>query len=130
MRLILTALFFALPGAAFADTCDAAWREGYLRGVADIQQQLTQSHAQMQAQVEAQLNAQLAQLQTQRDDDLKTQLRAAQQAALDAAVAAPMPSGLTGKGDAAPAPPPSLLIQNPQNLPPELYAALMAYVEG
>ena len=129
MRLILTALFFALPGAAFADTCEAAWREGYLRGVADIQQQLTQSHAQMQAQVEAQLNAQLAQLQTRRDDDLKTQLRAAQQAALDTAVAAPMPSGLTGKADAAPTPP-SLLIQNPQNLPPELYAALMAYVEG
>lgn len=129
MRLILTALLMSLPGAALTQTCDAAWREGYLEGVADIQQQLTQSHAQMQAQVEEQLNAQLAQLQTQRDDDLKTQLGAAQQEALDAAVAAPMPSGLTGNADAAPAPP-SLLIQNPQNLPPELYAALMAYVEG
>jgi|GEM_PF-3511244 len=126
MRLAVALTLLAAP--AFADTknCDAAWREGYLKGVADIQEQLTATHAQMQAEVERQLNAQLAQLQAQRDADLKAQIGRAQQEALKEAVRTPMPSALTG---AAPQPEsaPSLLIRNPQNLPPELYEALMAY---
>ena len=133
------------------DAIRQARNEGYLQGVEDIRAQLAQATARMQQQVQDQLNRQLAQLQQQRDGDLKTRLRTAQQEALDRAVQAPMPGALTGADSPARLPvdqgagareggPPQrpsdlpagsrLVIDNAETLPPDLYAALMAYLEG
>lgn len=156
LALLAAPAFAALPDAAAPEGCapeavQQAWNDGYVRGVEDIKAQLARATQQMQQQVQDQLNAQLAQLQQQRDSDLQTRLRSAQQEALQRAVTTPMPSALTGGGRAAasnPAPPsgegsasgvpddPSalppgsrLVIENAETLPPDLYAALMAYLK-
>lgn len=149
-RLVLPLALIAAPAHALTpaatgcapEAVQQAWNDGYLRGVEDIKAQLAQATAKMQRQVQAQLNAQLAQLQQQRDSDLQTRLRSAQEAALQRAVTTPMPHALTGAGETAPPPaaeaapanpteltPGSrLVIENAEKLPPDLYAALMAYL--
>lgn len=153
LALLATPAAAALPDAAAPEGCapeaaQQAWNDGYVRGVEDIKAQLARATEQMQRQVQDQLNRQLAQLQQQRDSDLQSRLRAAQQEALQRAVTTPMPPALTGGAGstptadeaAAPAAPgvpgdPSdlpagsrLVIENAETLPPDLYAALMAYL--
>lgn len=135
------------------------WNEGYVQGVEDIKAQLAGATAAMQRQVQAQLDAQLGQLHRQNEAELRSSMRAAQDRALREAVATPMPKVLTegattttmpavpahaasGAGreaasapglpdDPAQLPPGSrVVIDNAERLPPDLYAALLAYLKS
>ncbi|MBV0891694.1 hypothetical protein KTN05_07485 [Paracoccus sp. Z118] len=131
-----------------------AYTAGYLDGVEAVKAQLGQATARMQEQVQSQLNAQLRQMQQQSAAELDTRIAAAQEQALaDQAAGAAVPPdtrmpSLAGtlqaldtgaaraavqpsrpaEGDPAALPPgTSITITDPQNLPPELFRALMAY---
>ena len=153
---VLSAAFvlFALP--AVAQDCqpaiDTAYRKGFTAGVDAVNAQLGAVTAKMQQDVQAQVNAQLAQLEERRSRELDERLAAAQAQALAAqgpVQAQGMPSlpplTLAPGGGVAPvlpreraapevAPDPAALppgttitITDPQNLPPDLFRALMDY---
>lgn len=142
--LVLAAAMLPLPLAADTPECgaaaQAAWREGFSAGVEAVNAQLGAVTAQIQADVQAQVNAQLARIEADRRRELDSRLAEAQAGALAAqgpvAAGAGMPSLPTlarhSGGGIAPAESPEALppgttitITDPQNLPPELFRALM-----
>jgi len=135
---------------------DTAYRKGFTAGVDAVNAQLGAVTAKMQQDVQAQVNAQLAQLEERRSRELDERLAAAQAQALAAqgpVRAQGMPSlpplklapgggvapvlsrdqaGETPRSEisADPAALPAgttITITDPQNLPPELFRALMDY---
>lgn len=133
--LVLLAAMLPVPLAAGASGCgaavDAAWREGFAAGVEAVNAQLGAVTAQIQADVQAQVNAQLARIEADRAAALDSRLAEAQAMALAAqgsmrGAAAGMPALPRQEPDALP-PGTSITITDPQNLPPELFRALMDY---
>lgn len=123
----------AAPGFAQGDACRDAWQAGYAAGIDEANAQLAEWHGAVVAQVQAQVDAQLQALHQQNADALQSSLADAQSEALPfeytpppaapvSTTAAPtqtaLPQGTT------------ITIHDPQNLPPELFDALMDYVSG
>lgn len=155
LSLSLFLVLLALPAHAqdCAPAADAAYRKGFADGVEAVNAQLGAITAQMQQDVQAQVNAQLAQIEKRRASELETRLAAAQDRALadqgpvraegmpqlPPLVMAPgggiAPAPSSGPAAAHPLPadqaalPPgtTITISDPQNLPPELFRALMDY---
>lgn len=135
VMLVLVATMLPLPLAADAPECGAAagaaWREGFSAGVEAVNAQLGAVTAQIQADVQAQVNAQLARIEADRRRELDSRLADAQAGALAAqgpvqtssVQAAGMPA-LPRQPGALP-PGTTITITDPQNLPPELFRALM-----
>ncbi|MDO5646876.1 hypothetical protein [Paracoccus sp. (in: a-proteobacteria)] len=135
LKLVMIAVMLAGPAAA---NCDAAWRDGYAAGINVANEQLADWHAQVVTQVQAQVNDQLAALHADNETVLQSRLNDAQSLASDNPVRWTMPAtdGETRSVVAPTRPEPALpagsviTIHDPENLPPELYRALMEYVQG
>lgn len=139
----------ALPAAA--QDCTPAYQRGFQEGVEAVNAQLGAVTARMQQQVQAQVNAQLTELDARRTAELESRLADAQGRALaeqGPVTARPMPrlppltvapgGGIVPQmgsaappdlpGDPADLPPgTTITITDPQNLPPDLFRALMVY---
>ncbi|HMM07620.1 MAG TPA: hypothetical protein PKA35_00715 [Paracoccus solventivorans] len=148
--LVLVAAMLPLPLAAESPECgaaaEAAWREGFSAGVEAVNAQLGAVTAQIQADVQGQVNAQLARIEADRAGALEARLAEAQAQALAAQGPVAAPAGMPALpplarhpgGGIAPAAPPApealppgstITITDPQNLPPELFRALMDYAD-
>ncbi len=147
---IALALSLATVLPAFAQDCAPAYRRGFHEGVEAVNAQLGAVTARMQQQVQAQVNVQLAELDARRTAELERRLAEAQNQALadrGPVTAAPMPrlppltmapsGGIVPQmapaadprpDDLAALPPgTTITITDPQNLPPDLFHALLAY---
>lgn len=140
--MVLVAALLPLPLAAEAPDCgavaQAAWRDGFAAGVEAVNAQLGAVTAQIQADVQAQVNAQLAKIEADRAKALDARLAEAQEQAratqgpvaavpqMPALPARPGRSQPDSFDSAASLPPgTTITITDPQNLPPELFRALM-----
>lgn len=143
IRVLALFLLSAVPVSAqdCGPARDAAYRQGFAEGVEAVNAQLGAVTARMQRDVQAQVNAQLARLESERARELDSRLAAAQAGALaqqGPISAAGMPSmrmatvaprrDSAAHADAAALPAgTTITITDPQNLPPELFRALMDY---
>lgn len=130
-----------------SESTEQAYRRGFRDGVDAVNAQLGAVTAKMQQQVQAQINTQLAAIEAQHRAELEQRLAEAQQGALatQGRVSAPemprlppltvAPGGIVPRlsGPALPRDPTNLpegttvTITNPQQLPPQLFRALMDY---
>lgn len=134
--------------APAGESAQQAYRRGFQDGVDAVNAQLGAVTAKMQQQVQSQINAQLAAIEAQHQAELEQRLAEAQQGALAAqgpASAPDMPrlppltvapgGGIVPRlpDPALPRDPASLpegttiTVTNPQQLPPQLFRALMDY---
>ncbi|MDO5658119.1 MAG: hypothetical protein Q4G36_07330 [Paracoccus sp. (in: a-proteobacteria)] len=120
----------AAPGFAQEDACRDAWQAGYAAGIDEANAQLAEWHSAVVAQVQAQVDAQLQALHEQNSSALQSSLADAQSGGLPFEYTPPPAAPVSAPAQAAIPQGSTITIHDPQNLPPELFDALMDYVSG